>query len=567
MTAEKQRIFYFGGLLLLVTVLIFGQATQFSFVPYDDPAFVVENPYINQGLSGAGIKWALWFERIPGVTLREGVENLWHPLTWISHMIDVSLFGAEGAKGHHTVNILLHSLSGLLVFAFFRTFLGSDWKGFLVALLWLVHPLKVESVAWVSARKDVLSGVFFWASLCCVQQSFANSVRNWRIGGWLCFLLALLSKPSVVILPLLIVLLDGWNRGERTWGVSFLWNSLKRWWVWFLLAGLVAALTVILQADGSHQFFLDQSSFLRRGFLSGMGLWFYFWRMLVPWDLAFAYPQPEANQWVYVLAWLGIVALSFFIWTKRKTHPLLFVGGVWFVICWVPVSGFFYVGQSFTADRYLYLALAGPLLVLVHYFRNRVGVVALLVLALVWSGLSWKQTRVWQSGKTLFTHATKAQPRLGTGWSNLGGLYKREGDFLHAESLYQRALELEPNSYIAWHNLGAIHVQQERFDEAESAFQRSLSIYPHFLPALKEFAHLMKQQGRLEEAKALYRRGSQRDVVMLWSWCDIEIALGNFEQARILLNSLEELEVKNEFLLSEIARAKLFLEQTKVPTL
>ena len=272
--------------LLLLGLLVFGRSLTFDFVPYDDPAYVTENRFVNEGLSLEGLRWAFLYGSQLGDLSHQGVENLWHPLTWVSHMLDVEVFGMESAWGHHAVNLLFYLLTSLLVMWVAGMVLKNHWAGFFVALLWMVHPLKAESVAWVTERKDVLSGFFFWATLGCMVRGFEKGSR-WRWIGYGCFVAALLSKPSVVVLPALILLVEGFVKGEEKWGVSFIFGSLKRWWLWWVTAAMAALVSIMMQAGGSHDYFIGQSSFVDRMMTAGLGFWLYCYRILVPWNLAF----------------------------------------------------------------------------------------------------------------------------------------------------------------------------------------------------------------------------------------------------------------------------------------
>ncbi|MDB4265452.1 hypothetical protein N9891_01740 [bacterium] len=211
----------FALTLFAVNLAIFGKSLQFDFVPYDDPAYVTDNGYVNQGITPGGLRWALWYRDGGQAVSHEGVGNLWHPLTWLSHMLDVSLFGTEDASGHHLSNLLLHGVAAILLMLVAYFLVGSAPAAFLLALLWMIHPLKVESVAWVSERKDVLSGVFAWAALACALFANLKNRKIWRIAALVLFVFALLSKPSVVILPLLLILAEGFLQKERAWGLGF----------------------------------------------------------------------------------------------------------------------------------------------------------------------------------------------------------------------------------------------------------------------------------------------------------------------------------------------------------
>jgi len=470
--------------LVTIVLLIYGRTAQFDFVPYDDPAYITENHLVNKGLSPEGIRWAFLHDSNIGDLGFSGVENLWHPLTWISHMIDAEIFGTENAGGHHIMNVVLFVLTSMLVMWCSKMLLGNTWAGFLFALLWILHPLKVESVAWVSERKDILSGLFFWASLSCVLMSFKGDKR-WKIIAYGLFIAAMLSKPSMVILPAIILFVEAYLNEEKEWGVSFIINGLKRWWAWFASAGVVAVVTILMQSGGSHEFFIQHSSLASRMISSALALWFYLWRIILPINLAYEYEYPRLSSMYYLIAWVALIVTLFFIWSNREKLRTLFFGIAWFLICWLPVSGLVYVGASFTSDRYMYLALAGLLFPLVKALEKyKWGTVGVLSLCIFWSLLSWKQVGVWKDGWALFEHATKARPHSARAWINLGGMYQDDKQYDQAILCYQKSIEINPKSYLAWYNLGNIKGISGDLVGAEKSYLQALKIYPENLESL-----------------------------------------------------------------------------------
>ena len=559
-TMNKSRIVLLPLILLSVILIIYGRATQYSFVPYDDPAYITENSIVNEGLSVRGVRWAFLYDSKVGELKYTGVENLWHPLTWVSHMIDVEVFGAENPGGHHVTNILLFLATAILVMWSSEMILGSFWAGFLFALLWAIHPLKIESVAWISERKDILSGVFFWASLAFSIKWIKNKGR-WKTLAYVLFICGMLSKPSILVLPALIVLVDGYLEGEKTWGIRYFLGSLRRWWLWFLSSSFFAVITIVMQSGGSHEFFAQQSSLVSRLLPSGLSLWFYFWRILVPINLSFEYEYPQLSLRYYYLAWLAVLTLFAFVWLKREKMKTLFFGIAWFLVCWLPVSGLVYVGASFTTDRYMYLALAGllfPLVSAVHRFKF--GNVVILMLCCIWAVLSWKQVPVWKDGWSLFKHATEARPHSARAWINLGGMHQDAKELDEAVECYQKAIEIDDKSYLAWYNIGNIKDRSGDLEAAESAYQKTLEIYHSSLPAMLNLGILKKKTGQLEEAIALFEKGSSKDIRMLSLQCESELMLGNMEKGEALLRRLENTRVNHPVILERIEKMRGFID-------
>ena len=556
-----------AGLLLIgVVVLIYGRTIGFEFVPYDDPAFVIGNGYVNEGLTRDGLLWAFAYVDGGKALFHSGTANLWHPLTWVSHMVDVEVFGLN-AGGHHLTNVLLHCLNGLLVFVLFSRLLKNDLLGFFVALLFVVHPLRVESVAWVSERKDVLSGAFFWAALLAVVLSWEQgSLRRKKVleaMGLACFGLALMSKPSVVVLPILLVILEGWQSDERKWDLLFWASTVKRRWSWFVMAGLAAGVAVIFQQGGSHAYFMEHSSVGERLVTAASGIWFYLWRVIWPFNLSVEYPFPQVGLLVHAASWLALLGGIAWLWIIRGKLPGVFFGFLWFLVCLLPVSGIVYVGSGFTADRYLYLALVGPLVALVSMV-GRERVVLLVPMAVFWVSLSWRQVSVWENGWTLFNHMTEAQPRSPLGWSNLGGMHQNEGDWENSVSCYRKAVDLNPKDYISRYNIGSVLSKAGDPHGAISSYQESLDAYPDYLPALKNLGILQRDLGYMNEAIVHFEKGvaltGRRDEVFLWLLCESELAAGNKGTARELWDQLQFVGPKNPAVIEGMVRASPFLK-------
>lgn len=279
-------------LLALVTLGIYLPSVQFGYVDYDDPAHISGNPYVKQGLSADSVRWA-WTYAASAAQIKEGlyegVTNLWHPLSWMSHMLDADIWGMDSPGGHHLTSVLLHLASVLLVYLVFARLFGSQWVGLFTALLFAVHPLHVEPVAWLSARKDQLSCLFMFSSLYAYLRIPAQARRGidwWKAGSVLLYAAALCSKPSVVVMPALLLLID-YKRGDlklaEGGSLSSLYNTgleiIRTKWLWILPAVLAAVLTFATQSGGSHAFWIEQSSISGRLQLFAPATWYYLLRI------------------------------------------------------------------------------------------------------------------------------------------------------------------------------------------------------------------------------------------------------------------------------------------------
>ena len=488
--------------LVTLTVAVFFPIFTADFVDYDDPAFVTKNEYVSEGLTLRNLRWAVTQEDLGGEMMHEGIGNVWHPLTWISHQLDASLFGTEKATGHHVHNLLLHL--GAVILAYFCA-LKLKWGGGLslfTAIVFAVHPTHVESVAWISERKDVLSAFFFFGTLLAWLHG-----RKWlSVGLYVC---ALMAKPSVVPLPVLLLLIEWWRNGFRVSDAPLkaLGSAITRVLPWIIPVLLVVGVTLWSQYGGTHRDFIMPLS--QRLLQMPAALVFYLWRSFVPLDLSFHYPYPASMQ-AYLFAALILAVIGLILWRGRKKVPALIFGAGWFLLLWIPVSGIFHVGTSFTSDRYLYLAHFGLFAGVFLTLRDRVPRNVFLGLAGVFSlilvPLCHAQVRVWKDSETLFAHGVKAQPRDPVAPQNLAVLYQMRGDRERAKLFYGKALELAPFDHIALTNLGRLEKDQEEMSEATVLTERALEVAPNYIPALRLRVELALEQGELPIAEELGRK-------------------------------------------------------------
>jgi hypothetical protein len=380
---------------------VFAQTLRFQFVSYDDPAIILGNGYVTQGLSPKGLLWAFTYMDAGQPQGHQGVENLWHPLTWISHMIDVEVFGLKFPGGHHFTNVLLHFIASCFVYLLAEKLTASRFAGLIAALLFAIHPLHVESVAWVSARKDVLSGLGFFVSLYLILQGK-------RPVAFLVFLAAMMAKPSTVILPWVAIIMLGWRAGEKSWGWHF-WRTQWLQWRWWLLASIiVSVLTVWFQSKGSHSLHMENLPLgYRLQHLPG-GLLFTIWHTLFPADLTFHYRHPHQSLWLPLGSWLLLLTVSGWVFVGRRKAPALFFAYAWFMLCSLPSSGIFYVGTSYTADRYSYLSPTAGFIITASLLTGksftllapRVKGILSTLLILLLAVLAHRQCSTWKDGWT-----------------------------------------------------------------------------------------------------------------------------------------------------------------------
>lgn len=452
--------------MLAGVVVIYGQAASFEFVRFDDQAYLADNPIVSQGLRWSGIQWAFTTTTLAN----------WFPLTWISHMSDVTLFGLS-PRGHHLTNIAFHAVNACLVLAWLWGMTGAFWRSALVAGLFAFHPLNVESVAWVAERKNVLSTFF----LLCALLAYVRYVRRPGLGRYAAvfFLLvaSLLSKAMAVTLPLLLLLLDVWPLdrirlpGRLAGDLSShrpglpLRRALLEKLPLLLLAMASSVVTYLVQAGSGYVGLLKDLTPTIRAANAGVSTLVYLRRTIWPSDLACFYPHPEGTLPVWegmlsfaVLATMTIVLLT----AAHKKRPFLVVGWLWFLICLIPVLGFIQVGWQAMADRYGYVPLIGVFIAVSWASTGLadLGAVArsiMVVLMLAALGACTVTARVqagyWRNTFTLFDRALAVTECNWLAHSTLAEAYAAQGDNGQAMVHMREAMRL--NSRYALRNGGA----------------------------------------------------------------------------------------------------------------
>ena len=521
-------------MLALLTTALYWPATHHDFVNYDDDKYVTDNHHVASGLTLENIRWAF----------RSGYAANWHPLTWLSHMLDCDLFGLN-PWGHHLTNVLLHALNAALVFALLRRMTGATWRSLLAAALFAVHPLRVESVAWVAERKDVLSGclglvaLIFYARYAEVQRQAreprgvrretGNTPRASRIPPSIFYLLSLLffalglmSKPMLVTWPLVMLLLDYWplrrfEPSPLTAQPSALDSQLstalrlvREKIPFFVLAALASVVAWVAQRQEGA---MASSASLTLGARSGNALISYcryLGKMFWPTDLGVFYPHPGHWPLGKVLAAGALLlSVSAILWGQRRRYPFLLVGWLWFCGTLVPVIGLAQVGVQALADRYTYIPSLGLLVLAVwgaHELARRwqYGVIALSVAACAAIALCVELTRqqlgYWKDSEALFRHALDVTANNSTARNNLGVALEKRGQTEEAFRQYQEAIRLEPGYAKARINLGNALCKKGEIDKAISQYQEAVRLRPDDADAYYNLGNALGRKGQTDEA-------------------------------------------------------------------
>jgi tetratricopeptide (TPR) repeat protein len=529
--------------IFALTCAVYAGALANGFVRMDDPAYVTENPLVRGGLSLQAVRVAFGELRAAN----------WHPLTWISHMLDVELFGLAPA-GHHATSVVLHALSSALLFVAWRRLGGAFGPAATAPAAWLalafgLHPLHVESVAWVSERKDVLCGLFWVLSLLAyagwVQRP--SGARYALLLG--AFGLGLLSKPTIATLPAALLLLDVWPlRRAHPWRALlveklplFAMAAAFAAWIWIVHASAIrtdvaplAAVATSLVATGAY---LAQT--------------------LVPVGLSPLYPLPEAPETGRAIASaLALAVLGALAWRERSRRPYLLVGGLWFVGTLLPVSGVVPIGYHARADRYMYIPLIGIFAALAWggaelarrgpRARRAVGALACALLAF-WGARTVAQVAVWRDTRTLFEHALALDPDNYVARTEVAILLERDGELDAALAEYRRALADQPSYARARANLGHALLSSDQPAEALAELEAARRLAPNMPEIYFQTALSLEALGRTREALAYHveeLRRQPRHASARARALALAHRLGDPELARSLAVQLGEIDAR-----------------------
>jgi len=511
-----RRPFLLAGLLFALTLALYWRTGEFAFLNYDDDVYVTQNPAVRGGLTWQGVGWAF----------TTGHAANWHPLTWLSHQLDVELFGLD-AGAHHRTSAVLHALNAALCLLALSALTGASGRSALVAAFFALHPLRVESVAWVAERKDLLAASCAFACL-WIYAGYARAGGRARYLACLgTFALGLSAKPMLVTLPFVLLLLDVWPlrrlglfpRPAPPYGV------LREKLPFFLLAGISALVTLLVQRAGGAFGSADAIGLMARVANAFRAGGIYVWKTFVPTGLCAYHPhpalaEPPLGPWS-AGAWAGLalfLLVSALVAGLRRRAPYALVGWLWFVGMLVPVSGLVQVGLQGWAERYSYMPSLGLGIALVwgagelvEKTRARAaGIVSGLLLLAALAFASHRQVTAWRDSRTLFEHALRVDESA-VAHVNLGRALEESGDVAGAGEHYARALELRPSLDGARVNLARAWRAQGRTDEAREQLERALAGDPGLGPAHAELGLLLSELGDDAAAVLHMRRAVELD--------------------------------------------------------
>jgi len=520
--------------LLSILSAVFLRAINCGFVNFDDDLYVTDNLHVQQGLTWDGLRWAF----------TANVAANWHPLTWYSHMLDFQSFGLR-PWGHHLLNALLHGANTALLYLLLKQMTAAVWRSFFVAALFAIHPLHVESVAWVSERKDVLSGLFFmltlgayvrYAAATSWQRSEAERLRFgankevWYGLAMLAFALGLMSKPMLVTTPFVLLLLDYWPLRRMAARKEFgseqkkSHGSLTIGWMklvgekvpFFILAAASSVVTYVVQNRASAMWSFSAVPLWTRVENALVSYGRYLGKFVLPIRLTAFYPHPGEWSATSVLgAILLLLTITLAGLRLRRRAPYLLVGWCWFLGMLIPVIGLVQVGWQSLADRYMYLPMIGLLFAAVwgiealtsKWMARPVPLFAIgTAVLLIGSVLAWRQIGFWKNSETLFRHALRVTEHNFVAHHNLGMALLGQGRFKEATAQFREALALRPNSADSYNGLGEALLAQNRLEEAMTLFSRAIDLKPDFAVAHNNLGMIFIRKNMPAQAQAEFQK-------------------------------------------------------------
>jgi len=517
-------------LLSGAVVLLYWQVSGFDFANIDDPQYVSENQVVGRGMSLEGLKWAF----------TEPHAANWHPLTWISHMLDVQIFGMKPGM-HHLTNVFLHILNTIMLFLVLERMTGAMWRSAAVAALFALHPLHVESVAWISERKDVLSTLFWMLTL----MGYLWYIRRRSVQRYLVvvilYALGLMSKPMLVTLPFVLLLLDYWplnrleavenmdNRGSpgkrRAERPASRWSGLPDLVAekipLFVLAFASSIVTLYAQRSGGAMRTMAQIEFGPRVSNAVTSYVAYLGKMIWPANLAVFYPYPDMKHlpWI-VFCVIVIVLVSAGALYMRKKIPYFMVGWLWYLGTLLPVIGIVQVGDQSMADRYTYIPLVGIFFMIVWglsdvfaQLRGRkivLGCISAVVFPLLMTS-AWVQVGFWKNSGTLFKHALMVTENNYLAHGNLGVFLFNQGKVDEAIREYLEALRINPDFYLMYFDLGVAYTKKNEAGRAIEYYEKGLRNKPDDIKALNFLGGLLAGVGRKDAAICRYNESLMID--------------------------------------------------------
>ena len=501
---------FFALLIFLITIAIYGQVYRHEFVSYDDDLYVTKNAVVQQGITFHGIFWAFSGSHIGN----------YHPLTWLSHMLDVHWFGLNSGI-HHLVNVLIHAVNGILIFLLFQKMTANKWPSLLIALLFVIHPVHVESVAWISERKDLLS-TFFW--LLTMRVYINYTVKRGTIRYLLVilfFLMGLLCKAMLVTLPFVLLLIDYWPlkrfymKKEPSVGRQNVLLLIIEKVPLFLFSFGFSLVAFLSQRSGGgviSKAIYPLGTRLANAFVSYM---MYISKMVWPSDLAVFYPHPGTVQiWQTIAAAALLAVITFLSFAHARKRPWYLIGWLWYLGTLVPVIGFVQIGNQAMADRYSYVPLIGLFIMVAWGMEElwtkrrlkRVMITCLISVLLIYAAIAWNQVGYWKNSQSLYKHALSVTKDNYLAHNNLGMVFYNQGRLKKALPHFREALRFKPQYIQANNNMGMALIRIGYPAKALPYLGSALRVNPNYAEANNNMGAAFLKLGKAEQARVYFER-------------------------------------------------------------
>jgi protein O-mannosyl-transferase len=485
-----------GAALAVITLAVFCQVGTFDFITYDDHSYVTANPQVKAGLSLKNLVWAF--------TAFHACN--WHPLTWLSLMLDCQLFGVNPHSLHLT-NLLFHTANTVLLFILLFRMTKALWSSAFVAAAFAIHPLHIQSVAWIAERKDVLSTLFWLLTmLFYVRYTERSSIGRYVLALFV-FALGLMAKPMLVTLPVILLLIDYWPLKRKDSPGKLLLEKIP----FVFLAVVSSVITVIAQQQSGAVKDIVKFPFDIRVINALVSYVQYIVKMFWPVNLSIFYPHPGRSLHFSgaVVPTLLLVAITILAIRFARTHGYLFFGWMWYICTLIPVIGLVQVGNQAMADRYTYIPLIGlfiiiawglPELLARYAFRRTVLFIAAVVVLLAMTVSTCLQLRYWQNSVTILERAVEINPNDRFAQANLGVAFLRKNSYDDAIVHFEKALQIDPCDAMSHLNIGVVLFRKNKIDLAVSHFEKAVEIDPCDVPTRLNLATALAKQGKTAQA-------------------------------------------------------------------
>jgi len=485
--------------LIAAIVAVYWPVYKYDFVKYDDDVYVTDNIHIQSGFNWQSIRWAF----------TASCAGNWHPVTMLSHTLDYQLF-KDWAGGHHITNILFHIVNTLILFYVLTLMTASIWPSAFVAAAFALHPLHIESVAWVAERKDVLSTFFWLLTMLAYVRYVKNPKLKWYLAAFVLFVLGLMSKPMLVTVPFVLLLLDYWPLERK---IS--WRLLIEKVPFFICSFVSCVVTFLAQQKGGAVVAFESFGLATRINNAVVSCLAYITKMIWPSRLAVLYPHPGDNLSTTKVVISGIILLliSIYVVYQTRRHKFFAVGWFWFLGTLVPVIGLVQVGIQAMADRYSYIPLIGLFIIIafgakefIPKRRYKILAVLTAVILIGWGITAGRQLRYWKDSISLFEHTLAVTENNYHIYSNYATYLTGLGRFNEAIEQFDKLLAVRPASAEAHNNLGSALIKAGKVDLAVEHFRLAIKYKPGFPQAYCNIGFVLLEQGKLEESVPYFKQ-------------------------------------------------------------